>query len=82
MGLFIFGYLHFPVIYLVVCLFHCYTMHDTPLPLACARLVPWGPDLYGCLSGMRPVFPDLHLPFLNVRKLNEVWNTLQGSLSP
>lgn len=50
-GLFIYGCLHFLVIYLSIYLFCCYKMYDTSIPSACARLVLWDSDLYGCLVG-------------------------------
>lgn len=34
------------------------------------------------LWGTRTVFPDVHLPLLNVWELNEVWNIPQRSPSP
>lgn len=45
----------------------------------------WFFEVQTCMAvlwGTRTVFPDVHLPLLNVWELNEVWNIPQRSPSP
>lgn len=81
MDLFICGCLHFLVshlsIYLVVikCTTHSSLLH--------AQV--WFSEVQTCTAvswGTHTVFPDVHLPLLNVWELNEVWNIPQRILSP